>query len=152
MAPKTSFPRRGRRFLAIFGSLLGSLKSPKIDIFFKKPSQGALFHRFLLRMSFFSIFLLILNRFLMKIQWEKLVFFKHPSRFFQHGDPHDSMYFIGPNALFTCFCFICFLKKLMENTSNNLSCQKMRKITSWAPQNGPKMVKKSSTTCEKSQK
>ena len=87
MAPKTSFPRRGRRFLAIFGSLLGLPKSPKINIFFKQPSQGALFHRFLLRVSFFFIFLLILSRFLIKIQWEKACFPRTPFTFFPTWRP-----------------------------------------------------------------
>ena len=50
----------------IFGSPLGAQKSPKIVFFPKKPSQGALFHRFLLRMSFPSIFRLIFSRFWMK--------------------------------------------------------------------------------------
>ena len=61
----SQFPRR---FLAIFGYPLGAQKSTKIDIFPKKPSQGARFHRFLLRMSFSSIFRLIFSRFWMKNQ------------------------------------------------------------------------------------
>ena len=61
MAPKTPLPKTSRRFLAIFGYPLGAQKSPKIDFFPKKPSQGALFHRFLRRMSFASIFRLIFS-------------------------------------------------------------------------------------------
>ena len=68
MAPKTPLPGTTRRFLAIFGYPLGSQKSTKIDMFPKKPSQGVLFHRFLLRMSFSSIFRLIFSRFWMKNQ------------------------------------------------------------------------------------
>ena len=91
MAPKTPLPKRTRRFLAIFGSPLGAQKSPKIDFFPKKPFQGTLFHRFLRRMSFSSIFRLIFSWFWMKNQWKKIVFFKPPLHFFQHGDPHETL-------------------------------------------------------------
>ena len=53
----------------------------------KKPFQGAFFHRFLLRISFSSIFRLICSRFWMKNQWKKACFFQAPLKVFPTWRP-----------------------------------------------------------------
>ena len=100
--PFTQFPRR---FLAIFGSPLGAQKSSKIDFFPKKPSQGAPFHRFLVRMSFSSIFRLIFSRFWMKNRWKKTCFFQAPLAFFPTWRPSRNNVIYDTKAT---FCFLSF--------------------------------------------
>ena len=114
MAPKTPLPGRGRRFLAIFGHPLGSQKSTKIDFFPKKPSQEALFHRFLLRMSFPSIFQTIFSRFWMKNQWKKTCFFSSPPRIFPTWRPSRNLVFYDTKATFSFFEFLFFFQKIGE--------------------------------------
>ena len=111
MAPKTPLPGTTRRFLAIFGYPLGSQKSTKIDIFPKKPSQGARFHRFLLRMSFSSIFRLIFSRFWMKNRWKKTCFFQAPLAFFPTWRPSRNIVFYDTKAIFSCFAILLFFLK-----------------------------------------
>ena len=111
MAPKTPLPGTTRRFLAIFGYPLGSQKSTKIDFFPKKPSQEALFHRFLLRMSFPSIFQTIFSRFWMKNQWKKTCFFSSPPRIFPTWRPSRNTVFYNTKATFSFFEFLFFFPK-----------------------------------------
>ena len=124
MAPKTLLPERDRRGLTISRFPLGPQILPKIDFFVKKPFQGKVFRRFLQRMSCFLIFRSIFGRFQSQIEWEKLCFFDAPSLFFQHGDPHDDMYFTGPNALFTFFRFYHFLKRRLKKRTRNWLARK----------------------------
>ena len=136
MTSKSPCIKLTRRFLAIFGSPLGAQKSQKIDFFPKKPSQGALFHRFLLRMSFSSIFRLIFSRFWMKNHWKKTCFFQAPPRtFFQHGDPHETWYFIMRKLLFHFLCFCVFSKKKRRKMTPK--CKEQFCITK-SPKNGPR--------------
>ena len=152
MAPKTPLLRRTRRFLAIFGSPLGAQKSPKIDFFPKKPSQGALFHRFLLRMSFSSIFRLIFSRFWMKNRWKNTCFFQAPLAFFPTWRPSRNTVFYDTKATFSFFEFLIFFKKLMKKMAEKFICQKSRKMTPGGSQNRPKILKKWSQNHQKSPK
>ena len=111
MAPKTPVPGTNRRFLAIFGYPLGSQKSTKIDIFPKKPSQRARFHRFSLQMSLSSIFRLILSRFWMKNQWKKTCFFQAPLAVFPTWRPSRNTIFYNTKATFSFFAFLRFFLK-----------------------------------------
>ena len=152
MAPKTPLLRIPRRFLAIFGSPLGAQKSPKIDFFPKKPSQGALFHRFLVRMSFSSIFRLIFSRFWMKNRWKKTCFFQAPLAFFPTWRPSRNTVFYDTKATFSFFEFLFFFKKLMKKMAEKFICQKSRKMTPGGSQNRPKILKKWSQNHQKSPK
>ena len=105
MAPKTLLLRRFPRFLAIFGFPLGAQKAPKIVFLLKKPSQGMLFHRFLLRMSFSSIFRLIFSWFWMKNQWKKTCFFQAPLAFFPTWRPSRNTVIYDTKATFLFFEF-----------------------------------------------
>ena len=127
MAPKTPFPKRTRRFLAIFGSPLGAQKSPKIDFFPKKPSQEALFHRFLLRMSFSSIFRLIFSRFWMKNRWKKAWFFQVPLAFFPTWRPSRNTVFYNTKATFSFFEFLIFFQKIDETNGWKIHLPKKSK-------------------------
>ena len=151
-APKTPLPGRGRRFLAIFGYPLGSQKSTKIDFFPKKPSQGARFHRFLLRMSFSSIFRLIFSRFWMKNQWKKTCFFQALLAVFPTWRPSRNTVFYDTKATFSFFEFLIFSEKSMKKTTENFTCQKSRKMTPGGPQNTPKILKKRLQNRQKSRK
>ena len=142
MAPKTPLPGTTRRFLAIFGSPWGGQKSPKIDFFPKKPSQGALFHRFLQRMSFSSIFRLIFSRFWMKNRWKKTCFFQAPLAFFPTWRPSRNTVFYDTKATFSFFEFLIFFKKMMKKMAEKFICQKSRKMTPGGSQNRPKILKK----------
>ena len=152
MAPKTPLLRIRRRFLAIFGSPLGAQKSPKIDFFPKKPSQGALFHRFLQRTSFSSIFWWIFGRFWMKNQWKKTCFFQAPLAFFPTWRPSRNTVFYDTKATFSFFEFLIFFKKLMKKMAEKFICQKSRKMTPGGSQNRPKILKKWSQNRQKSPK
>ena len=152
MAPKTPLLRRTRRFLAIFGSPLGAQKSPKIDFFPKKPSQGALFYRFLQRTSFSSIFWWIFGRFWMKNQWKKTCFFQAPLAFFPTWRPSRNTVFYDTKATFSFFEFLIFFKKLMKKMAEKFICQKSRKMTPGGSQNRPKILKKWSQNHQKSPK
>ena len=124
MAPKTPLPGTSCRFLAIFGYPLGAQKSTKIDIFPKKPSQGARFHRFLLRMSFSSIFRLIFSRFWMKNQWKKTCFFQALLAVFPTWRPSRNTVFYDTKATFSFFEFLFFFPKIDEKTTENFIYQK----------------------------
>ena len=138
MAPKTPLPGTNRRFLAIFGYPLGAQKSTKIDIFPKKPSQGARFHRFLLRMSFSSIFRLIFSRFWMKNQWKKTCFFQALLAVFPTWRPSRNTVFYDTKATFSFFEFSFFSKK-----KSKIECKiAARKIIEKMTQLGPKMIPK----------
>ena len=152
MAPKTPLLRIRRRFLAIFGSPLGAQKSPKIDFFPKKPSQGALFYRFLQRTSFSSIFWWIFGRFWMKNQWKKTCFFQAPLAFFPTWRPSRNTVFYDTKATFSFFEFLIFFKKSMKKTTEKFTCQKSRKMTPGGPQNTSKILKKWSQNRQKSRK
>ena len=152
MAPKTPLPGTNRRFLAIFGYPLGAQKSTKIDIFPKKPSQGARFHRFLLRMSFSSIFRLIFSRFWMKNQWKKTCFFQALLAVFPTWRPSRNTVFYDTKATFSFFEFLIFFKKLMKKMAEKFICQKSRKMTPGGSQNRPKILKKWSQNRQKSPK
>ena len=136
----------------IFGSPWGAQKSPKIDFFPKKPSQGALFHRFLQRMSFSSIFRLIFSRFWMKNQWKKACFFQAPRAFFPTWRPSRNTVFYDTKATFSFFEFLIFFKKLMKKMAEKFICQKSRKMTPGGSQNRPKILKKWSQNRQKSPK
>ena len=152
MAPMTPLPRTNRRFLAIFGYPLGAPKTTKIEIFPKKPSQGARFHRFLLRMSFSSIFRLIFSRFWMKNRWKKTCFFQAPLAFFPTWRPSRNTVFYDTKATFSFFEFLIFFKKLMKKMAEKFICQKSRKMTPGGSQNRPKILKKWSQNRQKPQK
>ena len=153
MAPKTPLLKLTRRFLAIFGSPLGAQKSPKIDFFLKKPSQGALFHRFLLRMSFSSIFRLIFSRFWMKNQWKNICFFSSPPRIFSNMATLTKHCILRYESYFFVFwVFYFFFEKSMKKTIENFTCQKSRKMTPGGPQNRSKIVKKRLLNRQKSPK
>ena len=111
MAPKTPLPGTSCRFLAIFGYPLGAQKSTKIDIFPKKPSQGARFHRFLLRMPFSSIFWLIFSRFWMKNQWKKNLFFSSPPRSFSNTATLTKHCILWYESYFSVFSVFVFFSK-----------------------------------------
>ena len=153
MAPKTPLPRRTRRFLAIFGYPLGAQKSPKIDFFPKKPCQGALFYRFLLRTSFSSIFWWIFGRFWMKNRWKKTCFFQAPLAFFPTWRPSRNTVFYDTKATFSFFEFLFFFfEKLMKKTIGKFTSQKSRKMTPGGTQNTPKILKKWPQNRQKSRK
>ena len=127
MAPKTPLLRIPRRFLAIFGYPLGAQKSPKIDFFPKKPSQGVLFHRFLVRMSFSSIFRLICIRFWMKNRWKKTCFFHAPLAFFPTWRPSRNTVFYDAKATFSFFEFLFFFRKIDESNDRKIHLPKTSK-------------------------
>ena len=152
MAPKTPLLKWTRRFLAIFGSPLGAQKSPKIDFFPKKPSQGALFYRFLQRTSFSSIFWWIFGRFWMKNRWKQIVFFQAPLAFFPTWRLSRNTVFCELKRIIYFFQIIIFCTKMMKTTTANLTGHKSRKITPWGAQNGRKIIENSLKECLKSQK
>ena len=147
MAPKTPLPGTSCRFLAIFGYPLGAQKSTKIDIFPKKPSQGARFHRFLLRMSFSSIFRLIFSRFWMKNQWKKTCFFQALLAVFPTWRPSRNTVFYDTKATFSFFEFLIFFRKIDEKNDWKFHLPKKSKNdprgTPKYTQNPEKMVAKS---------
>ena len=147
MAPKTPLPGTTRRFLAIFGYPLGSQKSTKIDIFPKKPSQGARFHRFLLRMSFSSIFRLIFSRFWMKNQWKKNLFFSSPPRIFSNMATLTKHCILRYESYFFFFWVFDFFRKIDEKNYWKFHLPKKSKNdprgTPKYTQNPEKMVAKS---------
>ena len=95
MAPKSPLLRRARKFLVVFGSPLGSPKRQKIDFFLKKSSQEVFLNRFLQRMLHFLIF----HQIWVHFGWKFNVKYNYVSRpfsyLFQHGDPHETLYFAG---------------------------------------------------------
>ena len=106
--PWVVFLNDGTPFWHIFGSPWGGQKSPKIDIFLKKPSQGALFHRFLVWTSFSSIFRLIFSRFWMKNRWKQTCFFQVPLAFFPTWRPSQNTVFYNTKATFSFSAFLRF--------------------------------------------
>ena len=90
----------------------------------------------------------IVHRFLSKkrrkIEGKDDAFFQCSACFFEHGDPHEILYFTIWKLLlrFLSFCF--FFKQMLKKTIEKFTCQKNRKMTSRGPQNGPKIVKKRS--------
>ena len=96
MAPKSPLLRRARKFLVVFGSSLGSPKGQKIGFFLKKSRPR---ERFFIdfcsdcRISWFF------RQFWVHFGWKFNVRYRRVSRsfsyLFQHGDPHETLYFAG---------------------------------------------------------
>ena len=78
-----------------------------------------------------------------KIDEKTFVFFKPPSHFFQHGDPHETLYFTMRKLLFHFLSFCFFFQKNVQNWVQNWTQKKIEKNNSTGTQNDPKIDKKS---------
>ena len=91
-----------------------------------------------------------------KINEKKLVFFKPPSHFFQHGDPHETLYFTIRKLLFHFLSFWFFSKNWWKKWLKNSSAKKVEKWPPGDPKIDPKSWKngrkiaKNPEKCQKS--
>ncbi len=78
----------------------------------------------------------------MKNQWKKTCFFKPPSHFFQHGDPHETLYFTIRKLLFRFLSFWYFSEKIIKNCMQNWAQKNHQTNGPTGTQNGTKINKK----------
>ena len=152
MASRTTWLRRTRRFLTIFGFPLGLQKSQKINFLLKRVLQGTPFYRFSWQISLFLFFWSFFDRFSMKNLLKNQCMFSQLRVFFSNLRPSRNTVFYDAKATFSFFGFLIFFEKLMKKTTENFTCQKSRKMTPGGPQNTPKILKKWSQNRQKSRK
>ena len=112
----------------IFGSSLGAEKSRKNRFFSPKSRpKERFFIDFWCERRFPRFFDWFLVDFGWKIDGKKLVFFKSPSHFFQHGNPHETLYFIIRKLLFHFLSFWFFFKKMMKKNGWKIHLPKKSK-------------------------
>ena len=145
------FSQKGAQIFSNFWILAGTPQITKNRYFLQKAVPGSAVSSIFATDVFFLYFSIDFKSIFDENSIGKNCFFQAPFTFFPTWRPSRQYVFYRSKCTFHCFLFYLFFEKNMENTSKNLSCQKRRKITSWASQNGPKMVKKSSTPCKKSQ-
>ena len=95
------------------GTALGTLGEPlKIDFLLKNGVPNVLFRRFLCTKLVSALFVRFSVGFSQKIDeksMKKRWFFHIVACFFQHGDPHETLYFITRKLLFQFSRFCVFL-------------------------------------------
>ncbi len=141
MAPKTLTLNDWTPLGHIFGSPLGAQKSQKIDFFSQKSRlRERFFIDFCCECRFPRFFDWFLVDFGWKIDEKTLVLFKPPSHFFQHGDPHETLYFTIRKLLFRFLSFWFFFSK--NRWKKRLKISPAKKVEKWPP-GDPKIDPKS---------
>ena len=126
-----------------FGMILRPGRSPKIDknpTFLRKVSaEERLFTEFCGERCFSRFF----DQFWLDFWWKIDVFLidisQHLLRFFQPGDPHDSMVFTYRKLCFHFSRFCVFSKKLVKHRCKTAVQKNHRKLTLRGPVLGPKI-------------
>ena len=138
MASRTTWLRRTRRFLTIFGFPLGLQKSQKINFLLKRVLQGTPFYRFSWQISLFLFFWSFFDRFSMKNLLKNKCMFSQLRVFFSNLRPSRNTVFYDTKATFSFFEFSFFSKK-----KSKIECKiAARKIIEKMTQLGPKMIPK----------
>ena len=141
MAPKTTFARKCRPLLPIFGSPPGPQNRPKIDPWPQKGRQEAIFYRIFSRKSFFSLLGLIFYRFLVKIWWKNRCVFSKLRAFFWTWRTPKTMHWRSVLSTFHFFSFSDNYWKITKKMKQNW----YRKETSTNEAQGvPKLTQNSS--------
>ena len=124
-------------FLGRPGTPLGTLgepkNSPKIDFLLKNGVPNVLFRRFLWTKLVSTIFARFFVGFSRKIDEKNNAFLRIVACFFQHGDPHETLYFTIRKLLFHFSRFCVFPKKKRRKTCSEIE-------TTFFPQKSPKCV------------
>ena len=137
MASRTTWLRRTRRFLTIFGFPLGLQKSQKINFLLKRVLQGTPFYRFSWQISLFLFFWSFFDRFSMKNLLKNKCMCSQLRVFFSNLRPSRNTVFYDTKATFSFFEFSFFQKK------SKIECKiAARKIIEKMTQLGPKMIPK----------
>ena len=138
MASRTTWLRRTRRFLTIFGFPLGLQKSQKINFLLKRVLQGTPFYRFSWQISLFLFFWSFFDRFSMKNLLKNQCMFSQLRVFFSNLRPSRNTVFYDTKATFSFFEFSFFPPK-----KSKIECKiAARKIIEKMTQLGPKMIPK----------
>ena len=91
----------------------------------------------------FHAFSTIFRRFFSKNRWKinekNDTFFRIVACFFQHGDPHETLYFTIRKLLFHFSCFFIFSTKIIKNRWENTVPKHDQKMMVWASILGPKI-------------
>ena len=142
-------------FLGPPGTALGTQGEPKnslkIDFLRKNGVPNALFRRFLctkLVSTLFARFSVDFSRKIDENSMKKTMrFFRIVACFFQHGDPHETLYFTIRKLLFHFSRFCVFSKKTSKNVLQNRDrifpskiTQKSSPGTRFGTQNGPELT------------
>ena len=78
---------------------------------------------------------------LIKNHWEKKLLFHVSVFFFQLGDPHETLYFTGPELLFH-FSSFCIFGKTWTKNDSKIRCRKnIRKLAQLRPKITQKSIK-----------
>ena len=138
MASRTTWLRRTRRFLTIFGFPLGLQKSQKINFLLKRVLQGTPFYRFSWQISLFLFFWSFFDWFSVKNLLKNQCMFSQLRVFFSNLRPSRNTVFYDTKATFSFFEFSFFSKK-----KSKIECKiAARKIIEKMTQLGPKMIPK----------
>ena len=134
---------------------LGTLGDPKnslkIDFLLKNGVPNVIFRRFLCIKLVFTLLTRFFVDFSRKIDEKsmkkKMCFFRIVACFFQHGDPHETLYFTIRKLLFHFSCFCVFSKKTSKKRSKiettffpSEITQKSSLGTRFGTQNGPELT------------
>ena len=134
MASRTTWLRRTRRFLTIFGFPLGLQKSQKINFLLKRVLQGTPFYRFSWQISLFLFFWSFFDRFSMKNLLKNQCMFSQLRVFFSNLRPSRNTVFYDTKSTFSFFKFLLFFSKKYQILNAKSDAEKSSiKLPNWEP-------------------